>query len=482
MDLVDGAVARELLDAVRNVVGPAGLLTDIEDMAPYLEDQRGLYVSKAPFVVRPANTEEVSEVVKLCARAGVGIVPQGGNTGLVGGSVPDDSGRQIVLSLARMNRVRDLDRLNFTAVIEAGCVLTRVQEAADEAQLLFPLSLASEGSCQLGGNLSTNAGGTAVLRYGNARDLVLGLEVVLANGEIWNGLRTLRKDNTGYDLKHLFLGSEGTLGIITAAAIKLFPRPAERCTAIAAVESPAAATALLGWLRDAHGDAVTTYEYMQRLCIDMVLEQIPGTRDPLQQRYEHYLLVEVGAPGADTGIGERFEQTLAGAFDKGWVLDASVAASGTQREEFWRLRESIPEATKLAGAGIKHDIAVALTDVSAFIDRGSAAVRNVLPSAKLIVFGHLGDGNLHFNLNQPDDMSAPDFLGHSAAVSEVVHDLAVEFSGSFSAEHGVGRVKRNAVERYKSPVEIELMRSVKRALDPQGLLNPGKVLAPLANL
>lgn len=469
-------VSCDILDAVRAIVGRAGVLTNPDDMVPYLEDQRGLYTSRARFVVRPGCTEEVAAVVRLCAQAGIGLVPQGGNTGLVGGSVPDDSGEQILLSLSRMNQVRSVDPLNYTLVVEAGCVLIEVQRAADEAGLLFPLSLASEGSCQIGGNLSTNAGGTAVLRYGNARDLVLGLEVVLASGEVWNGLRTLRKDNTGYDLKQLFLGSEGTLGIITAAALKLFPKPIEQCTAIAAIESPAAATALLAWLRDAHGDAVTTYEYMERLCLDMVFEKIPGTREPLQQTYRHYLLIELGAPSAASDIQDRFEATLASAFEQGLVLDASVASSGAQREAFWRLRESIPEATKLAGAVIKHDVAVALTDVSRFIDLGIAAVREAIPSVKVIVFGHLGDGNLHFNLNQPDDMSAEDFLAHSARVSQAVHDLAVDFQGSFSAEHGIGRVKRGAMERYKSPVELQLMRTLKHALDPNGLLNPGKVI------
>lgn len=476
MSAVPAQNMSDAMERIAAIVGPSGLISAPDDMAPYLEDHRGLYPSVSPFVVRPGNTQEVAAVVKLCAEAGIAVVPQGGNTGLVGGSVPDDSGEQVVLSLSRMNQVRALDPLNFTLVVEAGCILTQVQEAADAAGLLFPLSLASEGSCQIGGNLSTNAGGTAVLRYGNARDLVLGLEVVLANGEIWDGLRTLRKDNTGYDLKQLFLGSEGTLGIITAAAVKLFPKPAEQCTAVAAVSSPEAATELLGWLRDAHGDAVTTYEYMQRQCLDMVFDNIPGTRDPFAERYEHYLLIEVGAPGAASDMRDRFEETLGVGFDRGWIIDASIAASGQQREDFWRLRESIPEATKIAGAGIKHDIAVPLTDVAKFIEVGSSGVLEVMPSAKLIVFGHLGDGNLHFNLNQPDDMAAADFMAQAPAFGDVVHDLAVSFKGSFSAEHGIGRLKRGSVAHYKSPVEVQLMRAVKSALDPAGLLNPGKVI------
>ena len=466
----------ELALAMEAVVGRSGVITERADMVPYLEDQRGLLESDARLVVRPATVEEVAEVVRICASRDVPIVPQGGNTGLVGGSVPDGSGEQVVLSLSRMNRVRSIDPLNFTLVVEAGCVLTQVQNAADEAGLLFPLSLASEGSCQIGGNLSTNAGGTAVLRYGNARELVLGLEVVLASGEIWNGLRTLRKDNTGYDLKQLFLGTEGTLGIITAAALKLFPKPKEQCTALVAIPNAAVAADLLGWLRDAHGDAVTTYEYMQRPCLDMVFTHIPGAREPLDSAYEHYLLVEIGAPGAASDMGARFEETLAGAFEKGWILDASVAATEAQREDFWRLRENITEATKIAGASIKHDVSVALTDVARFIERGSEALAQVMPNGKLIVFGHLGDGNLHFNLNQPDDMEAKAFLGRSVEISKVVHDIVVDLNGSFSAEHGIGRIKRKDMAAYKSSVELELMRTLKRTLDPKGLLNPEHVL------
>jgi FAD/FMN-containing dehydrogenase len=474
-------VALETQDAslattIEAVVGRNGMITEHSDMAPYLEDQRGLLESHARLVVRPATVEEVAEVVKICAARDIPIVPQGGNTGLVGGSVPDGSGEQIVLSLSRMNRVRSIDPLNFTLVVEAGCVLTDVQNAADAAGLLFPLSLASEGSCQIGGNLSTNAGGTAVLRYGNARELVLGLEVVLANGDIWRGLRTLRKDNTGYDLKQLFLGTEGTLGIITAAALKLFPKPREQCTALVAIANAAVAADLLGWLRDEHGDAVTTYEYMQRPCLDMVFAQIPGAREPLDTAFEHYLLIEIGAPGAANDMQDRFEETLAAGLEKGWILDASVAASEAQREDFWRLRENITEATKLAGASIKHDVAVALTDVAEFIERASHALAQAMPSGKLIVFGHLGDGNLHFNLNQPDDMEAGEFLARSAEISQAVHDIVVALNGSFSAEHGIGRIKRKDMEAYKSPVELELMRALKGTLDPKGLLNPEHVL------
>ena len=471
-----GNTIADLVARLRAATAPAAVITEPADIAPYLHDQRGIYRAVSPVVVRPGSTAEVADVVRLCREAGVGIVPQGGNTGLVGGSIPDESGRQIVLSLSRMKQVRRIDPLNFTMIAEAGCVLADIQAAADEAGLLFPLSLASEGSCQIGGNLSTNAGGTAVLRYGNARDLVLGLEVVLADGEVWNGLRTLRKDNTGYDLKQLFLGSEGTLGIITAAALKLFPRPAERVTAIAAIAGPRAATELLGHLRDAHGDAVTTYEYMERTCIDFVLRQIPGTREPLATRYDHYLLVELSATRADDGLRIRFEETLAAAFDRGWVLDAALAASGAQAADFWRIRESIPEATKTAGAGLKHDVAVALTDVPSFLEAAIPAVRRLVPTAHVVAFGHLGDGNLHFNLNQPDDLSPEGFLAHRDAVSAVVHDLVVGMNGSFSAEHGIGRMKREALARYKSPVEVALMRRLKRALDPDGVLNPGKVV------
>ncbi|MCH9672244.1 MAG: FAD-binding oxidoreductase [Gammaproteobacteria bacterium] len=472
---MESTSAHGLVEALEAIVGSAGYLADPNDMAPYLVDHRERYFGRSPVVVRPKSTAEVAAVVSHCARAGIAVVPQGGNTGLVGGAVPDESDKQIVLSLGRMKAVRRLDASNFTITVEAGVVLSEVQRHAQEAGLLFPLSLASEGSCQIGGNLSTNAGGTAVLRYGNARDLVLGLEVVLPTGEVWESLHGLRKDNTGYDLKQLFLGTEGTLGIITAATLKLFPRPTQVETALVAVPDPQAAINLLTRMRGNHGDAVTTFEYIHRSCLDLVFKHMDGARDPLSSAYEHYVLAEVGdMRGAD--LREAFEQTLSAAFDGGEALDAVLAESQAQGADLWRLRESIPEASKLDGVGMKHDISVTVSDIPEFLERGRNALRDAMPQGLIIAFGHVGDGNLHFNLNQTPDIEPKTFLANTERVADVIHDLAVEMNGSFSAEHGIGRSKRDALAKYKTPLEMKMMRAIKGALDPNNLLNPGKVV------
>lgn len=465
--------APELIKRLQAIVGPGGWVSEAAELDPYLLDQRGWYRGTTPLVVRPASTAQVAEVVRACSEAGVGIVPQGGNTGLVGGAVPDG---QILLSLSRLNRVRALDALGLTVTAEAGCVLADVQAAAAEADLLFPLSLGAEGSCQIGGNLATNAGGTAVLRYGNARDLVLGLEVVLADGRIWNALRRLRKDNTGYDLKQLFLGSEGTLGIITAAVLKLFPRPRHVCTAFAAVTGPEAAVRLLADCRAASGDSISTFEYVDRNCLDLVLRHIPGTRDPLADRYAHHVLVELTSSRTHDDLGSLLEGALERGYEKGDVLDATIAASEAQGRQLWRLRETIPEAQRADGAGIKHDVSVPIARVPEFLERAREAVLRELPSALVVAFGHLGDGNIHFNLNQPKDMSREAFMAHMPSINRTVMDIAVDMEGSFSAEHGVGQLKRADLARYKPPVEVDLMRTVKQALDPGGILNPGKVI------
>ena len=464
------------IDRLKDAVGPKGWLESEDRKAPFLDDERGLYHGAAPLVLRPASTGEVSRIVRICAGSGIGIVPQGGNTGYCGGSIPGDAGDEIVLSLGRMNRIRDIDPLNYTIAVEAGCVLADIQDAAKEADRLFPLSLAAEGTCQIGGNLSTNAGGTAVVRYGNARDLVLGLEAVLPSGEIWNGLKRLRKDSTGYDLKHLFLGAEGTLGIVTAAVCKLFPVPRETCTAMIAVRDPLAATEMLAGLRAASSDAVTSFEYIHRNCLDMVFEHIPDTADPFEDAYDHYALAEM-ATGRDDGILRGVvEDALGQAFGNGAVLDAVIAASGQQAERLWRLRETIPESQKHAGGCIKHDVSVPVSRVPDFLARATEAAEREIAGVRVAPFGHMGDGNIHFNLSQPLSEDREVFLARTESVEEVVHDIAVGLDGSFSAEHGVGVLKKGELHRYKSSVELDLMRKIKRTLDPQSIMNRGKIL------
>ena len=463
-----------LAERLKAVVGPQGWSDDPAALAPHLEDPRGTYRGVATLLLKPGDTTEVAEVVRLCHDAGVAVVPQGGNTGLTGGGLTESG--EVLLSLSRMNRVLDLDAANFTMTVEAGCVLADIQARADEAGLLFPLSLAAEGSCQIGGNLATNAGGTNVLRYGNAREQVLGLEVVLADGTVWNGLRRLRKDNTGYPLRELFLASEGTLGIITAAVLKLRPRPREMQVAFVAVSDPEAALRLLGRARELSGDAVVTFEYLNRTCLELVLNTIPDTRDPFDEPHVHYVLLELasGRPGDD--LRGLVELILSEGFEAGEVVDAALAASVAQAADFWRIRESIPEAQKRTGAGIRHDVAVPVSRTHELLAQGGALAERLVPGVRRVFFGHLGDGNIHLNLNQPPEMTGEAFLAHTAEVNRAVHDLVMGMDGSFSAEHGVGRLKREEVARYKSPVEIDLMRRLKQALDPEEILNPGKVV------
>jgi FAD/FMN-containing dehydrogenase len=466
----------EVIERFKSTVGAEGVIDDPSEMAAYLVDERRLFKGRASAVLRPRSTRDVAKLVSICAEFGIGIVPQGGNTGLCGGSVPDQSGEQVLLSLSRMNRIRDLDPVNYTLTAEAGCVLADVHSAARDADRLFPLSLAAEGSCQIGGNLSTNAGGIAVLRYGNARDLVLGLEVVLPDGSIWNGLRRLRKDNTGYDLKQIFLGSEGTLGVITAAVLKLFPLSRQVCTALIAVRDTAAATELLATLREASGDTVTSFEYIHRQCLDLVIRHLPGQSDPFDHRYEHYALVELSASRSDAGLDRILESACVGGFENGALLDAVVSTSESQRRRLWALRESIPEAQKHAGECVKHDVSVPVSRVPEFLEKGTRLLTDAYHEAQVIAFGHVGDGNIHFNLQQPEGEDPQVFIKEAPRITRLVHDLAIEFEGSFSAEHGIGALKRKDLYGYKSKVEIELMRSLKRALDPKGIMNPGKVI------
>jgi FAD/FMN-containing dehydrogenase len=418
----------------------------------------------------------VAAVVAACAQAGVAVVPQGGNTGLCGGSVPVGGLRQIVLSLSRMNRIRELDAANNTLTVEAGCVLQAIQEAARDADRLFPLSLGAEGSCQIGGNLSTNAGGEAVLRYGNARDLVLGLEVVLPDGRVWDGLRGLRKDNTGYDLKQLFIGAEGTLGVVTAAVLKLFPRPTATATAFLGVADPATAVALLSVLRGAVGDRLTGFELMSRLCLELVLRHVPDTADPLREAHPWYVLVELSDSGDSADLAERLMDALAPAMERGQVRDAVLAQSEAQGESLWRLRDSMAEAQKAEGISIKHDVSVPVSRMARFIDEASRALERAFPGVRIVAFGHIGDGNVHYNVSFADPAQNAALIEDSEPVNRVVYEVVAALSGSISAEHGLGQLKREEIRRYKTPLELELMRAIKRALDPQNLMNPGKVI------
>jgi FAD/FMN-containing dehydrogenase len=419
---------------------------------------------------------QVSQLLSLCHAQRVGVVPHGGNTSYCGGATADESGRQLVLSLRRLNRIRNLDAANYSLIAEAGCVLAQVQRAADEADRYFPLSLGSEGSCQIGGNLSTNAGGVSVLRYGMMRDLVLGLEVVLADGRVLPALSALRKDNTGYDVRSLFLGAEGTLGVITAASLRLFPKIRARATALAAVPEVRAAVELLARLRDASSDRVSSFELIPRIGIELTTRHIAGVTDPLDRPYPWYALCELGATRAAEALDAVLEEALGSALIQGVVLDAAVARSERERAALWKLRESIPEAQRLEGAGLKHDVSVPVGALAEFVTRASQWVSANVPDGLLVAYGHVGDGNLHFNVSAAPGAARERLLAREEPVRRAIHDLVSEFGGSFSAEHGIGRLKVGELERYTSPVELALMRAVKRAFDPHGIMNPGKVL------
>lgn len=470
------------LDTLRAVVGEANVLTGA-DAAPYLTDWRERYSGQALAVVRPGSTEEVAAVVRACVAAGVPTVPQGGNTGLCGGATPDDSGRAVVLSLQRMNRVRGMDPDNDTMEVEAGCVLQAVQEAARGAGRLFPLSLGSEGSCTIGGNLSTNAGGTQVLRYGTMRELTLGLEVVTAQGDIWHGLRGLRKDNTGYDLRDLFIGSEGTLGIITAATLKLYPLPVAHSTALLALTSIEDAIAMLARVRHGFGASLTGFELMAGDCLASVVRCFPQQRLPFEgdaATLPWYALLELSDSESEAHARERFETVLGEAIESGCVKDAVIAGSMAQSKALWHLRESIPLAEKESGKAIKHDVSIPVSRMADFVRDTNRALQQAFPGIRNVVFGHLGDGNLHYNVTRGDNWSEAGLLAQQDAVFALVHDSVHAMGGSISAEHGVGQLKRDALVRYKDPVELALMRSIKQALDPQGIMNPGKVLAAVS--
>ncbi len=465
-----------LLDGIRSIVGPTGLIIGPQELAPYATDWRKRYLGKPLAVVRPASTAEVAQVVRACLDARTAIVPQGGNTGLCGAATPDASGTQIVLNLSRMNRVREVDARNNTMTAEAGCVLAKLQGAAEEAGRLFPLSLAAEGSCEIGGNLSTNAGGTAVLRYGNARELVLGLEVVLPSGEVWEGLRGLRKDNTGYDLKQLFIGAEGTLGVITAAVLKLFPLPKSHATAVVALQSPEKALALLERVLEACGERLTGFELFSDFCLSLVLKHFSETAAPFPHRFPHYVLMELSDTQSGEGIRALIESMLEAALEEKNILDAAVAQSETQSRTFWSLREFISEAQAHEGSNIKHDVSIPISRISEFIATTDAELERAHRGVRMVTFGHLGDGNLHYNVSAPEGVVPDVFVKNTAAINRLVHDSVARFGGSISAEHGLGQLKREEIRRYKSSLELELMRKIKRTVDPHGIMNPGKVL------
>ena len=470
----------DLLTQLRTAVGAANVLTHDDpsaDLSAWEMDWRQREHGRALAVVRPGSTLEVAAVVKACAAAGVSMVPQGGNTGMVVGSTPDASGTQVVLSLTRMNRIRTLDGANLTITVDAGCVLQSIQEACEAQGFLFPLSLAAEGSCTIGGNLGTNAGGTQVVRYGNTRELCLGLEVVTAEGEIWNGLTGLRKDNTGYDLRHLFIGSEGTLGVITGAIMKLYPMPAAQLTAFAAVPSLDAAVALLGLAHQHLHAGLTGFEVMGQFALSLVVKHFPQQRVPFAGLHPYCVVLEASDSESEAHARQVFERLLEAAMEQGCVLDAVVAENMAQAKALWHIRESIPLAQAQEGLNIKHDISIAVSSIAEFVRRTDAALEAAFPGVRLVNYGHLGDGNLHYNVQAPDGSDAEAFLrDQEKPINALVYHAVDEFGGSISAEHGIGSLKRDKLEQHKSPVALGLMRSIKQALDPNNIMNPGRVL------
>ena len=468
-------ISPQTIVRLKEAVGPKGFSQDPAEIAPHLVEWRSKYQGHTPLLLKPANTAEVSAILAICNQTRTPVVPQGGNTGLVGGQIPLNG--EILLNLTRMNAIRKVDGDGMHLIVEAGAILANIQATADGADMYFPLSLASEGSCTIGGNLSTNAGGVNVLRYGNARDLVLGLEVVLADGKVLDLLRTLRKDNTGYDLKHLFVGAEGTLGIITAAALKLFPKPRSRATAFVAVRDPAAAVSLLGRLQNETGGLISAFELIPRIGLEFVLAHISNTKDPLSEPAPWYVLVEAASAGR-TALTDALQDGIARTIADGLAADAAVAANEAQRAALWRLRESLSEAQKYEGGSIKHDIAVPVKDIPAFLAQACATIEEIVPGTRPVPFGHLGDGNIHFNLTVPKSAQSESFLARWAEISRAVHDLVWDFGGSISAEHGLGYMKRDEILHYKSDVEMDAMRAIKRTFDPNNILNPGKVVLP----
>jgi len=472
----DPARESALRSELASLLGGDGVLADPDVTAPLLVDHHGRYHGRALSVVQPQNLEQVAALVRWCNERRIALVPQGGNTGYCGAATPDASGRQVLLLLRRMNRIRALDAVNFSMIAEAGCVLERVQRAAAAADRYFPLSLGAEGSCQLGGNLGTNAGGLNVVRYGMTRELVLGIEAVLGDGSVLHGLKALRKDNTGYDLKSLLIGSEGTLGVITAASLKLWPHPRSSATAFIGIREPADAIALLGHLRATGGERLSSFELLPRVAVELAARHIADVTDPLPAPHPWYVLCELSS-AADEPLTELLQQVLSEAADRSLLADAVMATSERVRSQFWRLRENVPEAQRLDGASIKHDISVPVASLAEFIAEAGAWVSANVPEAQLFCYGHAGDGNLHFNLHRPGNSAERSaFLAREPQIHRAVHDLVARYHGSISAEHGIGQFKREELARYADPAALAAMRAIKRALDPNGIMNPGKVL------
>ena len=464
------------LSELKAAVGNGSWLESPDDIAPYLADFRRLYHGATPLVLLPRNVDEVAQILRICNRDEVAVVPHGGNTGYCGGATPNETGSEIVLSLRRLNRIRQVDAANYSMIVESGCTLAEAQAAARHADRLFPLSLGSEGTAQIGGNISTNAGGTAVLRYGMMRDLVLGLEVVLADGRVLQGLKSLRKDNTGYDVKSLFVGAEGTLGVITAACLKLFPQPADSATALVGIDSPQQAVDLLGRLRTVAGDQVTSFELMPRLAVELTVQHVPGVADPLSQNTPWYLLIELTSPNPRQDLAALLTAALEEAAARSAIADAMLATSIGQAQAMWKLRESVPEAQRRHGASLKHDVSVPVSAIPMLIEEGSALVRRLAPEGEVIAYGHAGDGNLHFNVSQRTDANIEIFIARGPVLELALFDLVESLGGSISAEHGIGRLKAAEFARRADPVELAVMHELKRALDPKGIMNPGKVL------
>jgi FAD/FMN-containing dehydrogenase len=465
-----------LIDQFIALVGEKYALTSVDDLTHYTHENRGLFVGNTPLVLKPSNTEEVSEILKLAASTKTVIVPQGGHTGHVGGAVSDESGTQVVLSLERMTEIREVDLEGDVIICEAGVILETVQRLADDNDRLFPLALGSQGSCQIGGNISTNAGGTGVLAYGNTRALVMGLEVVLPSGEIWNGLRRLKKDNTGYDLKDLFIGAEGTLGIITAAVLKLFPKPRGKAVAFCGVQSPEHALQLFTKASSYAGQSLTAFELMARIPLEFTLQHMDNVRNPLEEIYPWHVLCEVSSNRSQTDADETLQAILEAAFMDDVICDAALSTTISQADDFWRIREMMPVAQKHEGGSMKHDVSVPLHLVPEFLTKAGEIMVQEMPDARLCTFGHLGDGNMHYNISQPTNANTKEFLAKQPEINKLIHALVINMNGSVAAEHGVGRLKRDLIAQTKDPVELNLMKSIKRTLDPDNIVNPGKLL------
>ena len=469
---------QDFLEDCKSILGAEHVITDPDLMLSFVTDWRRRVVGRALAVVMPSTTSEVAHIVRLCNQYDVPLVPQGGNTGLVLGSIPDDTGRSIVLSMKRLNRIRHIDTVNNTMTVEAGCILDNIHSAATDADRLFPLSFASSGTAMIGGNLASNAGGTAVLRYGTARELCLGLEVVTAQGAIWNGLKSLRKDNTGYDLRDLFIGSEGTLGIITAAVLKLYPRPASRLTAFVAMDTPEDALRLLDIVQKHCGASLTAFELVSQYAMHLVTRHFPSLSPPLPPTYGQYALIEISDSKAEDQVVDTLETFLGLAIEEDIIKDAVIAQSLAQAKNMWQIRENISDAQGLEGRNIKHDIAIPVSSVHAFLKKTDALLEEAFPGCKIVAFGHLGDGSLHYNVGPPDGIPCSDFVTHAPEVNRIVYDTIQDFNGTISAEHGLGALKIHELERYKCATEIALMKTIKMALDPKNLMNPGKILMP----